>query len=77
MIKIAVMNHTDLPIELIGKVIDYYTNYTDEEETFYFGKTDSIKFRMYEKDYKVTIRYMKKEIQYIIEEDNNGQRTKE
>lgn len=75
MTKIAVMNHTDLPIELIGKVIDHYTNYTDEEETLYFGKTDSIKFKMFEKEYKVTVRYMKKEIQYIIEEANNGPRT--
>ena len=68
MTKISIKNNTDLSIELIAKVIDHYMDTGDPGETFYFGKIDSITFKMYERKFKCTVLYLKREIQYIIEE---------
>jgi len=66
--KISIKNNTDLSIELVAKVIDHYMDTGDPGETFYFGKVDSITFDVYERKFKCTVLYLKREIQYIIEE---------
>lgn len=68
MTKISIKNNTDLSIELIAKVIDHYMDTGDPGETLYFGKVDSITFEIYERKFKCTVLYLKREIQYIIEE---------
>lgn len=68
MTKISIKNNTDLSIGLIAKVIDHYKDTGDPGETHYFGKIDSISFEVYERKFRCTILYLKREIQYIIEE---------
>ena len=63
MVNFLIVNNAKLPYQLIGKVIDDYLN-NYEEDTFYAGKTEIIVIDYQERVYSITIRYLKRYIEF-------------
>lgn len=69
---IKIINSTNLSYTTIGRVIDHYIE-EDPEDTLYEGKVDILHFMHREKEYKVQIKYLKRDVvwtfDYANEED--------
>lgn len=63
--KHLIVNNAKLPYKIIGKVIDDYKN--DFEDTLYVGKFELIVIDYKDKLYSVSVRYLKKYIEFRFE----------
>lgn len=63
--KYLIVNNTKLPYKIIGKVIDDYKN--DFEDTLYVGKFELLVIDYKDKLYSVSVRYLKKYIEFRFE----------
>lgn len=63
--KYLIVNNAKLPYKIIGKVIDDYKN--DFEDTLYVGKFELIVIDYKDKLYSVSVRYLKKYIEFRFE----------
>lgn len=63
--KYLIVNNAKLPYKIIGKVIDDYKN--DFEDTLYVGKLELLVIDYKDKLYSVSVRYLKKYIEFRFE----------
>lgn len=63
--KYLIVNNAKLPYKIIGKVIDDYKN--DFEDTLYVGKFELLVIDYKDKLYSVSVRYLKKYIEFRFE----------
>ena len=63
--KFLIVNNAKLPYKIIGKVIDDYKN--DFEDTLYVGKLELLVIDYKDKLYSVSVRYLKKYIEFRFE----------
>lgn len=74
--KYLIVNNAKLPYKIIGKVIDDYKN--DFEDTLYVGKLELLVIDYKDKLYSVSVRYLKKYIEFrfenYMEADNDKKR---
>ena len=62
-------NNANLPYKIIGEVIDFIGSLP--EDTIYEGKIDISSFVWKHKEYKVQIRYMKRDVEWRFMEVKN------
>lgn len=63
--KYLIVNNAKLPYKIIGKIIDDYKN--DFEDTLYVGKLELLVIDYKDKFYSVSVRYLKKYIEFRFE----------
>lgn len=63
--KFLIVNNAKLPYKIIGKVIDDYKN--DFEDTLYVGKFELLVIDYKNQLYSVSVRYLKKYIEFRFE----------
>lgn len=64
-----IVNNTDLSYEVIGKMIDQITK-DCLGDTLYYGKIDNYRFVHGKKGYSLTIRYLKRYVEWRFYENN-------
>ena len=63
--KFLIVNNAKLPYKIIGKVIDDYKN--DFEDTLYVGKFELLVIDYKNQLYSISVRYLKKYIEFRFE----------
>lgn len=63
--KYLIVNNAKLPYKIIGKIIDDYKN--ELEDTLYVGKFELLVIDYKDKLYSVSVRYLKKYIEFRFE----------
>lgn len=62
---IAIVNNTELPYMVIGKMIDDISN-KNTGDTMYYGKVDQFDVKYDDVEYQIKIRYLKKYVEWTF-----------